>query len=67
MIATFHPYQPPPRPTTHYGEFKYWPQVYELWYTRKYGVVANRHIYSKPQYSCPPTELEMRDHCGRRR
>lgn len=50
----------------HYGEFKYWPQVYEMWENRYDPRRAKFIDFTDPVWSGEPREDEMRKYCGRR-
>lgn len=51
----------------HHGQFKYWPQVHEMWRTRTYGTKVIRTIdFEEPQWDQRASSFEMRRFCGRR-
>lgn len=52
-------------PAKHCGEFKFWPQAYELWYTRAFGDCSSVD-FTASRYAWHPEQYELRRYCSRR-
>lgn len=52
-----------------HGEFKYWPQVFEMWTRRRLGdetIKRARIDFTQDHYNCHAAPEEMQAYCSRR-